>query len=304
MFCPRFLFFSSVIATAIATGTTRPVTCRGESQCIAALNAAPSLEAKRSAGETVLDRPAGRRVLLVLAQADEAKPQQPENKSAEQSLLESITEGITGNEEKKAEADQKIESAIKGMLNAGEKLDDKNTASETQTIQKQVIKDLDDIINQLENPPPNQGGGGGGGGGGSGGGGGGSQGGGGGGGGRGGSSARSGRRGNSPMRMRPQSGSSSRGQAQNQSKKQNATDSQKSENSGDSSKNDQTEQEKKAREEAARRRKLEMDVWGHLPQHVREELLSTYGDRMLPKYEQMVRQFYEALSNQGDGKKP
>jgi hypothetical protein len=46
-----------------------------------------------------------------------------------------------------------------------------------------------------------------------------------------------------------------------------------------------------------------MDIWGHLPPQLREELLSTYGDRMLPKYEQLVNQFYEALSNQGDSKK-
>ena len=46
-----------------------------------------------------------------------------------------------------------------------------------------------------------------------------------------------------------------------------------------------------------------MDIWGHLPPHVREELLNTYGEKMLPKYEHLVKQFYEALSTQGDPKK-
>ena len=74
-----------------------------------------------------------------------------------------------------------------------------------------------------------------------------------------------------------------------------------SENATDSSK--QSQSDRKAAEEAARRRKLEMDIWGHLPPHVREELLNTYGERMLPKYEHLVKQFYEALSTQGDTKK-
>ena len=74
-----------------------------------------------------------------------------------------------------------------------------------------------------------------------------------------------------------------------------------SEDGVDSSKMSQAD--RKAAEEAARKQKLEMDVWGHLPQHVREELLNTYGERMLPKYEHLVKQFYEALSTQGETKK-
>jgi hypothetical protein len=52
------------------------------------------------------------------------------------------------------------------------------------------------------------------------------------------------------------------------------------------------------RAEAARKKKLEMDVWGHLPPHLREQLLNTYGERMLPKYENLVKKFYESLSEQ------
>jgi hypothetical protein len=73
------------------------------------------------------------------------------------------------------------------------------------------------------------------------------------------------------------------------------------ENGTDSSK--QSHADRKAAEDSKRRQKLEMDIWGHLPPHVREELLNTYGEKMLPKYEQMVKQFYEALSTQGDSKK-
>jgi hypothetical protein len=47
---------------------------------------------------------------------------------------------------------------------------------------------------------------------------------------------------------------------------------------------------------AARRRRLEVDVWGHLPEQIREQLLNTYGEKMVPQYEDLVRKFYEALS--------
>jgi len=63
---------------------------------------------------------------------------------------------------------------------------------------------------------------------------------------------------------------------------------------------ERSESERKAAEEAARKKKLEMDVWGHLPPHLRDQLLNTYGERMLPKYQHLVKQFYEALSEQAD----
>ena len=104
---------------------------------------------------------------------------------------------------------------------------------------------------------------------------------------------------------RPQSsgqrGTASSQSQQEQSDAQASAGGEKSREAQDSSK--QTREERKAAQEAARRQKLEMDVWGHLPPHLREELLNTYGDRMLPKYEKMVKQFYEALSVQGDKKK-
>ena len=63
---------------------------------------------------------------------------------------------------------------------------------------------------------------------------------------------------------------------------------------------ERTESERKAAEEAARKKKLEMDVWGHLPPHLRDRMLNNYGERMLPRYQQMVKQFYEALSEQSE----
>ena len=63
---------------------------------------------------------------------------------------------------------------------------------------------------------------------------------------------------------------------------------------------ERTESERKAADEAARKKKMEIDVWGHLPPHLREELLNKYGEQMLPKYQNLVKQFYEALSEQSE----
>lgn len=241
--------------------------------------------------------------LKVDSAEDKPKPktEEPTEKPKERSLLEKLGDELLREVDdtpgaKPEQVDEKVDKmdrAVKGMRTAGTKLEDGLTAGETQAVQKQVIKDLEDIINQLENPPPPNpnGGGGGGGGGGSGGG--------------GGTTGRGGRRGGrgSSMRMRsPQHAGGSAGQQpQGAAPSGEAAGAQIGANGTDSSK--MTQAQKQAAEEAARRRKLEMDIWGHLPAHLREELLSTYGDRMLPKYEQMVKQFYEVLSVQGDSKK-
>ena len=224
-------------------------------------------------------------------QAEKSNKEEPTEK------VEEISADNPLPSDSKTESD-KMDRAAKGMRSAGDKLDGGITAEETQAIQKQVIKDLDEIINQLENPPPKQGGGGGGGGGS----------GGGGSGGGGGSSGRSQRRGNregSSLRKRSSGPGRGQGSARSQAEPKPGEDQEQaggaaSENGSDSSK--QSQQDRKEAEEAARRRKLEMDVWGHLPPHVREELLNTYGERMLPKYEHLVKRFYEALSTQSDSK--
>lgn len=44
------------------------------------------------------------------------------------------------------------------------------------------------------------------------------------------------------------------------------------------------------------------DVWGHLPPHLRDQLLNVYGEKYLPKYEELVRKYYEVLAEQSRGK--
>ena len=49
-------------------------------------------------------------------------------------------------------------------------------------------------------------------------------------------------------------------------------------------------------EEATKRRSDANDVWGHLPPTVRETLQKSFNERYLPKYEELVRRYYESLA--------
>jgi hypothetical protein len=44
------------------------------------------------------------------------------------------------------------------------------------------------------------------------------------------------------------------------------------------------------------KRQLLKDAWGHLPPALRDELLNVGGDRFLPKYEELVRRYYQSLA--------
>ena len=46
------------------------------------------------------------------------------------------------------------------------------------------------------------------------------------------------------------------------------------------------------------KQRLAKDVWGHLPPQLRQELLNVYSEKYLPKYEDMVRRYYEALADE------
>ena len=46
----------------------------------------------------------------------------------------------------------------------------------------------------------------------------------------------------------------------------------------------------------ARREKLVGEIWGHLPERIRRELLNVSADNPLPGYEDLVRDYFEALA--------
>ncbi|MBT4865806.1 MAG: hypothetical protein HON53_11925 [Planctomycetaceae bacterium] len=41
------------------------------------------------------------------------------------------------------------------------------------------------------------------------------------------------------------------------------------------------------------------DVWGHLPPTLRQKLLNVYEDKYLPKYDDLVRRYFESLAEEG-----
>lgn len=57
--------------------------------------------------------------------------------------------------------------------------------------------------------------------------------------------------------------------------------------------------ETESAEELVRRRELAKEIWGHLPPAMREQMLNVYGDKYLPKYEEVIRRYFEALAEQG-----
>ena len=212
--------------------------------------------------------------------AEPDKVKKPANPSILDKVSKELFKDLDDGEAEK-EKENKLDRITKGMRNAGEKLDGDETGEETRKVQQQVIKDLDDLINQLQNPPPSGGGGGGGGG----------------------ASSRAGKSGQGQMQKMQTKGQLGKSeQAKGQMGSQNA---QLNKSGGKDRKDAQgsderTDAERKAAEEEARKKKLEMDVWGHLPPHMREQLLNTYGERKLLKYEQLVKQFYESLSEQSN----
>uniref|UniRef100_A0A7C4LMW3 Uncharacterized protein n=1 Tax=Schlesneria paludicola TaxID=360056 RepID=A0A7C4LMW3_9PLAN len=170
--------------------------------------------------------------------------------------------------------DAQARRIIEQMQAAHEKLSRKDAGPETQAIQKEVLAALDELLKAppQQNPQSSPQGGGGSAAGGA---------------GQAGSRSRSDPDPAPPDQQPQQTVSESSGKANGavERNRQNAEDA--IERTGTAPTVDQT---------ALRRRRLEVDVWGHLPEKLREQLLSTYGEKVVPQYEDLVRRFYEALS--------
>ncbi len=149
----------------------------------------------------------------------------------------------------------------------------KLTGDPTQELQRSAVSDLDQLIELLKTSPPPSGG----------------------------SGSPPPNPDNSPSDQNQDGSSSQKPKSSSKSKSQgtgageNRTDPQDSE--------ERHGESKEAKLRADRKRRLENDIWGHLPPALREQLLNTYGERMLPQYEEFVKKFYEALSEPARGPK-
>ncbi|HEY2251928.1 MAG TPA: hypothetical protein VGH74_12740 [Planctomycetaceae bacterium] len=180
-----------------------------------------------------------------------------------------------------AETDKEIdrlERAIEGMRSAQKRISAADTSGDTQKIQNQVVKDLQDLLAMLKKQ-------------------------------------QSRKRGQSQNQKRDQDQQQSERQKmqKDQTDPQNSGSKKKPEKSGDprdgrrnqGKSADSQERTDAARviEEKARRAQMIKDVWGHLPPHVREAMLNSVSEKYLPKYEELVKKYYEALAEQNRKRK-
>lgn len=180
-----------------------------------------------------------------------------------------------------AELDARAEKIVKSMKSAHEQLAQRDTGAKTQDLQKSILAELDELLKTPPQKPPSppdpMGGGG-----------------------------QSGSSGGKSSQQREASSSpkdrSSSGAAQDSAQRPLPGTQRNRQSPADSV--ERTGPERSAEIAAARRRRLEVEVWGHLPEKLREQLLNTYGEKMVPEYEQLVKKFYEALSEPIDRARP
>ncbi len=176
-------------------------------------------------------------------------------------------------------AAEQLTKIVESMRQIETRLKARETGDETQTAQQSVIDQLDQLLNMPPEPPPSGSGGGGG-------------------------------NNSNPPPDNKGGGSKSPEQQSTQSKSKNkpqsdpsqmrpkpagrpgSQDRQNAQNS-----EERTGPNRAATTPAAKRQRLEVDVWGHLPEKLREQLLNSYGERMLPQYEEAVRRFYDQLAD-------
>ena len=165
----------------------------------------------------------------------------------------------------------RLERAIKGMRQAQKRISAADTSGETQKIQQQVVKDLQDILALLKKQQQRQ-----------------------------------------KRQSQNQKQDQNQSQSERQKMQQDQTDPQNSgskknpdksgdprdgrRNDGKSADSQERTDPARAAAEKARRAQMVKDVWGHLPPHVREAMLNSVSEKYLPKYEELVKKYYETLA--------
>lgn len=158
---------------------------------------------------------------------------------------------------------ERIERAIEGMRAAGQRIEARDVGEKTLAVQRQVIDDLSKLLELLKQKQQNQ--------------------------------------------QQNQQQDQQQNQRQNSNQDQNQQQNQQQKAPKPSPQTQQTEAEKSReaseRKAAARRgaaederQKMVKDVWGHLPPHLREAMLNSFSEKYLPKYEDLVKRYYEALA--------
>lgn len=184
---------------------------------------------------------------------------------------------LGGTEPSEGAGEDELERAISSMREAGRKINDGDVSDETQAIQKSILDDIDKLIEKLNNQPPPP------------------------------KSNKNDNKNqqqnkNNQQNKQPQNQNPQPQQRQNKKPKNQPQTSEGGEQKSKAAESQEENQRKlqQARRAAARRRALINEVWGHLPPNVRERLLNVGGEKMLPKYEDRIRRYFESLA---EGKK-
>lgn len=201
------------------------------------------------------------------AKTDLEKKPQPEQKPVSPDDAK-LLEGLDPTGKPLETEIEKLERAIAGMRKACEKIESDDTSSKTLEVQQQVIKDLEDLLKLLKQQQQN--------------------------------------RQNKSQQQQQQQQQKDRQKLpkqkldpQNSTKPQDQDRQQPGERTDADRSRDAQERAEAARRalaEEARRQQLLKDVWGHLPPKLREAMLNSYNEKYLPKYEDLVKRYYEALA--------
>jgi len=153
---------------------------------------------------------------------------------------------------------------VRGMQSARERISERKTGSDTQKLQQQVVNDLQsliDVASRMQQSQPRQPDP--------------SQ-----------SESQGSPQGSQEPQQAPSQADSGQGGPQ---RKQDDSGANSTEATGDSSRRPADD---------SRRRQLLGEVWGHLPEALRQRLLNDLGEKTLPGYDDLVRRYFEALAEQ------
>ena len=224
------------------------------------------------------------------AEARETKDSQPKPAAQDEtSLIDSLKDQVL--DQAKAQIPNPVESILERMRNVQDRLTKTETDKATRTEQAQIVSEIDRLIDALKNqkppppqssdsnqnpPPPPMGG-----------------------------KADENQQPRGTPQPKPQNSQKQQGQKSGQEqKKQQGQGEQEQQGQTESvsdkardSNNSTAKRGRTAEEEAARQR-MAKDVWGHLPPGLRQELLNIFSERYIPKYDEQVRRYYEALAEE------
>jgi hypothetical protein len=205
--------------------------------------------------------------------ADELpKPEYPELDDAlDTELIKSLDEQ---SREFVDQALDHLQHAFDGMQTARRRIADDDTGAETQKTQERVVKDLEELLALIKKQQP---------------------------------------RGQRSQQSHPQDKNQGDPQSDRQKLPKGQNDPQNSGKGKNSERNqgspterrkegesvdsqERTDAARTPTAEQARRRQAIKDVWGHLPLHIREAMLNSVSEKYLPKYEELVKKYYEDLA--------